>query len=132
LLSREIKILIVEDDIIVAADLRQQLMKTSNHIVLKPTTRAEGAVDIACRERPDLILMDIVLNSKNNGLKAAHEILNTYKPVIIFLSGYIDDAIANEIHAMGCYHLNKPYNVKSLNELISEITTGHQSQELIS
>ncbi|HZW39175.1 MAG TPA: response regulator [Ignavibacteriaceae bacterium] len=116
-----IKILIVEDEMIVAFDLKQQLMTIPNHTVVDTVGKGDKAIEVAKLKKPDLILMDIVLGKKMNGLTAAREILNIYNPVIIFTSGFIDDKISDEITSMNAFMLRKPYNVSDINGIIEEV-----------
>jgi CheY-like chemotaxis protein len=77
-MGKHIKILVVEDELIVAADIKHQLMNDSNRTVLDLVSKGEKAIEVAITERPDVILMDIVLGTKMNGLEAAREILNVF------------------------------------------------------
>jgi DNA-binding NarL/FixJ family response regulator len=120
-MGKHIKILIVEDEILVAADIKHQLMQHSNRTVLDPVTKGEIAIEVAKTERPDIILMDIILGTKINGLEVAREILNVYNPFIIFVSGYIDDKISNEIDSFNAFKLMKPYNIRDINKLIQTV-----------
>jgi CheY-like chemotaxis protein len=120
-MGKHIKILVVEDELIVAADIKRQLMNDSNRTVLDLVSKGEKAIEVAITERPDVILMDIVLGTKMNGLEAAREILSIYKPVIIFVSGYIDDKISNEIDSFMAFKLRKPYKIKEVNAIIEAV-----------
>lgn len=118
-MSSHIKILIVEDELLVALNLKLQLMNPSSRTVLEPVSKGEKAIEVAKTERPDIILMDIVLGAKMNGLEAAKEILNIYSPVLIFTSGYIDDKISNEIDSFKAFKLKKPYQIEDVNKIIN-------------
>ena len=59
-----------------------------------------------------------------NGLEADREILNIYKPVIIFASGYIDNKISNEIDSFMAFKLRKPYKIKEVNAIIETVFTS--------
>lgn len=120
-MSSHIKILIVEDELLVALNLKLQLMNPSSRTVLEPVSKGEKAIEVAKTERPDIILMDIVLGTKMNGLEAAREILNIYNPVIIFASGYIDDKISNEIDSFKAFKLRKPYKIEDVNNIIETV-----------
>ena len=51
-------------ELIVAADVKRQLMNNSDRTVLDPVSKGEKAIEVAITERPDVILMDIVLGTK--------------------------------------------------------------------
>src|SRR3954464_1642295 len=67
------KILIVEDDQIVARDIQQQLLRIG-HAVVGLTGRGEQAVELALSALPDLVLMDIRLQGEMDGIEAAQRI----------------------------------------------------------
>jgi DNA-binding NarL/FixJ family response regulator len=116
---KEIKLLIVEDETIVALNLRMQLRK-NNINVLPPVGGAEQALALSKVERPDVILMDIGLTSKMNGIEAAKEILRVYSPLIIFTTGYLDEKVSNEIKSLNGCILYKPFNENDIIEKIRE------------
>ena len=67
------KILIVEDESIVALDLKHRLMELG-YVVTAVTNSGEKAIQQAAETRPDLVLMDIRLNGKMDGIEAAEAI----------------------------------------------------------
>lgn len=119
---QKIKVMIVEDELIIAINIQRQLMMSVNLNVMKPIAKGEKAVEVAKTERPDLILMDILLANKMNGVEAAREILNVYDPVIVFASGFIDDEdISEQINDLHAYKLRKPYEAETVKRMIEEI-----------
>lgn len=91
-----VKILLVEDEVITAMYIKMELNKSGFRGVRSVGT-GERAIEIAIVERPDLILMDVNLAGKLNGLDAAKEILKTYSPHIIFMTGYQDEIIIKDL-----------------------------------
>ena len=69
----ETKILVVEDEAITGMDIRRSLVEMGYSVVAIATT-GELAVRKASELHPDLILMDIMLAGKMNGIEAAEEI----------------------------------------------------------
>ncbi|MFK7772514.1 MAG: LytR/AlgR family response regulator transcription factor [Saprospiraceae bacterium] len=84
-------ILIVEDEMIIAADISMQLTQLG-YEVIGIQTKAEDAIKMIASNPPDLILMDIVLKGKMDGIEAAQYIADTSKTPIIFLTSNADDA----------------------------------------
>lgn len=85
------RILIVEDEGIVALDLQNRLIN-SGYSVCGIISTGEEAVQRAKTERPDLVLMDIKLAGKMDGIEAARQIYadaDSSIPVI-YLSAYAD------------------------------------------
>ena len=86
-----VKILIVEDEHIVAMDLQSRL-RNLGYEVPETASSADEAVEKAGRVRPDLVLMDIFLNSDKDGIQAAGEIRSRYNIPIIYITAYADTA----------------------------------------
>ncbi len=80
------KILIVEDEAIIALNLKRTL-ETMGHQVLPVAASMERAVETARGGNPDLILMDILLKGDGTGIDAAYEIRRFSKVPIMFLTG---------------------------------------------
>lgn len=89
------KILIVEDDALIAMDLRMVLEQSGFH-VCGPLATGEAAVQSAASDRPDIVLMDIHLAGEMNGIEAARRIQSNGRPCLIFLSGYLNPDVVAE------------------------------------
>ena len=88
-------IMIVEDEWIIADDLRSSL-EGMDYRVLSIATSGEDAIAKAEKERPDLVLMDIVLKKKLNGIKAAENIQHRFNIPHIFITAYGDEEILDK------------------------------------
>lgn len=84
------KILIVEDETIVAHDIKESL-KNLDYEVTSLVSSGEEAIAQAKKDRPDLVLMDIVLQGKIDGIEAAKKINSQLNIPIIFLTAYSDE-----------------------------------------
>lgn len=112
------KILMVEDDMIIAADISMQLTKFG-YEVIGICTRSEDALKTIENNRPDLILMDIVLNGEMNGIKAAQVILENFQIPLIFLTSNSDDATFQQaITAKPYAFISKPFQKSDLERTI--------------
>ncbi len=80
------KILIVEDEMILAMELEMRLQDEEFNNI-KCTSTGEEAVELATSFKPDVILMDIMLNGVINGIEAAQLILEFKKIPIIYITG---------------------------------------------
>lgn len=89
------RILIVEDEAIVAEDL-ENLIIDFGYEMVGSVVSADDAIQQAIEHRPDLILMDIVLKGNKNGIEAADEIKNVIKIPVIFLTAYSDLKLIEE------------------------------------
>ena len=124
----EINILVVEDEGIVAADIKQKLNKMG-YMVPAMAVSGEKAIVETGRVKPDLILMDIRLKGDMDGIEAAEQIRNLYDVPIIYLTGNADKATidrAKQTQPFG--YLVKPFNERELQAII-EMTLHRHSLE---
>jgi len=127
-LTTKPKILIVEDEMIIAADLSLQLTKL-NYEVIGIQTRAEDALKTVEQNRPDLILMDINLAGEMDGIQASAQILKTSKVPVIFLTSNTDDAsFQRAIETKPYAFLAKPFQKANLERGI-ELALKHIAKE---
>ena len=76
-------LLVVEDEFITAMDLEERLEELGYNVV-KIVSSGEEAIKSAAELRPDLVLMDIVLQGEMKGTEAAEKINSLEIPVIFF------------------------------------------------
>lgn len=81
------RVLIVEDEVIVADDLEWQLVQLGWEVV---GTAASGdeALSLADQRRPDIVIMDIALQGRMTGIEAAHIIQRRTGAAIIFVTAF--------------------------------------------
>ncbi|MBN1664661.1 MAG: response regulator [Deltaproteobacteria bacterium] len=84
------RIMVVEDEAIIARDLARQLTDLGYHVV-STVYSGEEAVKQAGELRPDLVLMDIVLAGKMDGIQATGDIAAFYRVPVVYLTSYADD-----------------------------------------
>jgi len=121
------KILIVEDDLI-SADLYKVILEKENYKVAKIVQTAEEAFDIVESMPLDLILMDIGLKGKTNGIESAKE-LKQFNVPLVFITGNNSKTIykkAKEIKPAG--YIIKPINDK---EFLTTINLAINNQDKI-
>ena len=87
--SSEPRALIVEDEFLIAEELRERLALLGFSVIGTVDSADEG-VAIATREHPDLVLMDIRLKGKKDGIQAACEIRQEVDVPIVYVSAYSD------------------------------------------
>jgi PAS domain S-box-containing protein len=85
------RVLVVEDDRVVARDIQEQLTRLG-HTVVATAVRCDEAIAIATERRPDIILMDIRLDDGSDGVEAAQHIRDRLQLPVIFLTAYADEA----------------------------------------
>ncbi len=115
------RVLIVEDEAIIAADLKDGLTKME-YEVCGPAKSGEQAVSMALRQKPDVILMDIALAGTVDGISAARKIREKKDIPIIFLTAFSDDAILEKAkRATPSGYLIKPFQTRELQSTIEVV-----------
>src|SRR5712691_3695362 len=84
------RILIVEDERIIAADLRRHVTRIGYEVVGMVGSGA-AAIEHAQTLHPDLVLMDIGLPGSMNGLEAAGSIWEALQIPVVYVTAYVDD-----------------------------------------
>lgn len=84
------KILIVEDERIVAKDIERSL-KSLGYIVVAAVATGQEAIQATLELQPDLVLMDIMLHGSMDGIDAAEQIRTHSQVPVIFLTAYADE-----------------------------------------
>jgi DNA-binding LytR/AlgR family response regulator len=113
------RILIVEDDMIIAANISLQLSNLG-YEVTGIETKAEEAIHHALETKPDIILMDIQLKGKTTGIDVAHAIRKYLDIPLIYLTANADDATfqkAKETHPYA--FISKPFTNLNLERTIA-------------
>ena len=112
--EQKAKILIVEDESIVAFDLKRMLLNL-NYDVLDIVTSGEKAIRKAVEEKPDLIVMDVMLNGPITGVEAAARIKGVMNVPIIYLTAYADTETLRSAKVTEPYgYILKPFEEKVL------------------
>lgn len=85
----KIKILLVEDELIIMMELKHRLI-AMGYIIVATAIAGQEAIDKALKYKPDIILMDIILKGKMDGIEAASIIKETLDIPIIFVTANTD------------------------------------------
>ena len=112
------RILIVEDEKIIAEDIKSTLLKFNYEI---PEIVASGEIAIRKAEelKPDLILMDIMIEGNINGIEAAKQVYQKFEIPIVFLTAYSDEKILEQAAESSPFgYLIKPFEDRELRATI--------------
>jgi len=108
------KILIVEDENIVAMDIRKILLD-SGYEVTSILSSGEEAIANVRQNKPDLILMDILLKGKMTGIDASRIISQYFDVPIIYLTALTNDDSLLQAKSRESYgFLFKPFSANEL------------------
>ena len=94
--AKKTRVLVVEDEILVGIMLARKL-EAFGYAVGEVIINGEEAVEVAGRQRPDVILMDIALSGNLNGLEAARQIRRRYNIPVIIFTGYDTEKLSREV-----------------------------------
>ena len=115
------QILIVEDEQIIAADLEVKLTSLGHDVVGTAVSGAES-IHMAEQLRPELVLMDIQLRGKMNGIEAASRIQQSTGAQIVFLTAFAGMFLQSPEHMQQpglC--LSKPYSKYQLETVLKAV-----------
>ncbi|MGQ5522087.1 two-component system response regulator [Chitinimonas sp. PSY-7] len=120
-----IQVLIVEDERIIALDLKQNLLSLGYEVCQTATTGLM-AIQYAIELRPDIVLMDINLEGDMDGIEAAKQIHNEVNIPIVFLTAFAEDATLQRASAALPYgYLIKPVSSRELNATLKMATARY-------
>jgi len=125
----QIKVLVIEDEIVIANNIRQILEKNNFHVT-GVSSDFEKACKLYQQERPDIILSDIYLNESRSGIDAILEMNSKYGydvPVII-ISAYSDERTLNEACRINpVSYITKPFTPE---QVITALSVAVKSLQL--
>lgn len=122
-------ILVVEDEAIVAKDLRNRLQRFG-YMVPGVASSGQEAINKALEFRPDLVLMDIRLKGQMDGVEAAQEIHRHLDIPVIYLTAYADDNTLERAKVTEPFgYLLKPFKERELQTNIEIALTKHKLEK---
>lgn len=108
------RILIVEDERVVALNLQQRLIKLGYEVVGRAASGAQ-ALELAESGKPDIVLMDIHIEGDIDGIDTAAQLLARYRLQVIYLTAYSEDTTLERAKATQPYgYLLKPFSEREL------------------
>lgn len=122
------RILIVEDEPVVALDL-QHTLEEMGHEVVSISECFESAIESVIKHSPTLVMMDIHLQGKIDGIEACDAIYHGWKIPVVFLTAYVDEKTVNRAAACRPFgYLMKPYHSKELYATLQVARSRHDSE----
>jgi two-component system, cell cycle sensor histidine kinase and response regulator CckA len=119
------RILIVEDERLIAVDLQRRLTRLGHSVVALAASGKE-AIQKALALRPDVVLMDIRLQGDMDGVEAARQIQASVALPVVFMTAYVDEDTQQRVRAVsswGC--LYKPFTPHQVQSVVENILSGH-------
>ncbi len=113
------KILVVEDEMVLALVLKKNLEKLG-HVVLEVQSNGHDAIDAVSNSKPDLIIMDIKLIGSIDGIQTMIEIRKFSEIPVIYVSGNSDASVKEKAaETESSEFMSKPIDLYELQERIS-------------
>ena len=130
--STPAKILIVEDEPVIASDIEMALEEIGYNVT-DVVDNAKDAISSILKNKPNLILLDINLEDEVDGITLAHQINENYQIPFIFLTSNADENTINRVKRTSPKgFILKPFNDKDLksNIEIALFTNEHKEKTI--
>lgn len=113
------KVLIVEDEMIIALMIEKMIINLG-HTVIDKVTTGEAAIEVAGKSSPDIILMDIRLQGELDGIEAMEKIREHSEVPVIFITGNSDESYRKRVEKTDPLDfLTKPISLNDLSRSFS-------------
>jgi CheY-like chemotaxis protein len=119
------RILVVEDERLIAIDLQRRLTRLGYAVVALAASGME-AIQKALALHPDLVLMDIRLQGEMDGVEAAQQIISAAAIPVVFMTAYVDEETQQRVRATspwGC--LYKPFTALQVQLTVEHVLSMH-------
>jgi len=128
-MNKETTVLVVEDETIIARDIQNKLQGLGYDAPLIVSS-GEEAVENAGELRPDLVMMDIVIEGKVDGIEAADQIRKHFNIPVVYLTAYADEEILERAKITEPFgYMVKPFDERELHSTIEMALYKHKSAE---
>ncbi len=115
------KILIVEDEAVIALDI-QYTLENLGYCVPAVVSSGEESIEKASEIHPDLVLMDIKLSGDMDGISAAEQIYNRFRIPVVYLTAYSDEKMLEGMRRTMLFgYISKPFDEGVLKSTIEKV-----------
>ncbi|MGD8966641.1 MAG: PAS domain S-box protein, partial [Anaerolineae bacterium] len=123
------KILVVEDEGVIALDIEEQLQSFGYESV-EVVGSGEEAVQRAERSRPDLVLMDVVLEGAMGGLEAAGELRERFGTPVVYIAACADEETLQRAKMTEPFgYISKPIDGRELRSTVETALHKHRLEQ---
>lgn len=128
-IERPARVLVVEDEIVIALDIRNQLRELG-YVYAGHATSGEQAVALAAELRPDLVLMDIQLAGAMDGISAAQAIRADFDLPVVFVTAFAaDETLARAKLTEPYGYILKPFSEREMRTVIEMALYKHGADQ---
>jgi len=126
-----IRVLIVEDEALVALDLSAQLDSLGFKIIGR-AVKGESALDFLIAHEADVILMDISLKGAMDGITTAEEIARVYDVPVVFITGANSQETVERIKKTNPYgYIVKPFDQRVVGVIVETAVSKHAVEKAL-
>ena len=123
----QLKILVVEDDIFIAQDIKECL-ESHDYYITDIAYQVEDALACLSQEIPDLVLLDINLGQGPDGVTLAQQLQTQYQIPFVYLTSYADKATLERVKpTRPLAYIVKPFSERTYSPILSWPCTNMQS-----
>lgn len=116
-------LLIVEDEVIFAKDLKITIEKMGYNVIGIESS-GENAIKKIAEIKPDLVLMDIILKGDMDGIEATHHIWDRFKIPVVYITAHSDEGTMKRLKkSPNAGFLIKPVLSNALEEILGNVTS---------
>jgi len=127
-MGRKIKVFLLEDDLVFANDLAKRLVELGYSVSGIEHEKA-GALEKIVKTNPDVVLLDIKLGEKNDGLEVAELLTKKFSIPVIFITAYSETSlVAEAISSFPYAYLLKPVRNEEL-DITIKLCVSHYKLE---
>jgi PAS domain S-box-containing protein len=128
-MTKKIKVLVVENETVVALNIQNRLEEIG-YGVTAIVSSGEQAIEVAESTQPDLVLMDIKLAGKVDGIQAAEAIRTSLRIPIVYMTAYSDqETLERAKLTEPCGYIIKPFEARELYSAIEIALYKHQVEK---
>jgi DNA-binding NarL/FixJ family response regulator len=127
--TRQEKILVVEDDTIIAITIEGRLKQFGYRVVGRAST-AKDAIAKAIEFQPDLVLMDIHLKGPVDGIEAAETVYGIHNIPVVYLTAFSDENTLERAQKTSPFgYIVKPFSDSTLKTTIKLALLKHKAEK---
>jgi CheY-like chemotaxis protein len=124
------KVMVIEDEPIIAMDIASIISEMGHTVTGIARTRTE-AVDLAARDKPDLILADIQLADNSSGIDAVNDILEQFDDLpVVFITAFPERLLTGE-RPEPAFLITKPYTESQVQSAVSQAMFFASTETLV-
>ncbi len=121
--NNDFKILVVEDEAIIAMDI-QSILRKIGFADSEVVSSGEESVEKVAARKPHLVLMDIRLKGRMDGIQAAHQIFYEYHVPVVYITAFGDESTLKRANGTARYgYITKPFEERELQSTITSALT---------